>query len=288
MPLLRWRIPVMPAFVQGTSLVFLTRMAGWFTLLLVLVLAHALAQVSWDLLPSPPFLPLPPPPVVAQPVVAKDQNINALVQAHLFGKVDMTAPAAPTALPTAIPETPLKLTLRGIIMVAPPRGGAIIAEVGGEDHFYRRGDALPGGAILQDVQQKQVFLLHNGRLEMLRIPNDNGTDISGSAASNPSLSRYRDQVLANPMSFLGLVQTEPAYRNGRLEGFRVSPGQDDVGFLQRLGFQPGDVVTALNGTPLDDPMKMPGLLGALRDAPTLNAQVSRQGRTETVVLHFDR
>ncbi len=294
MSVLSWRIFSLSIPVQGPSVDFLRRLAVLSTLLLVFVLSRTAAELTWRLLPEPESRAAPPPVVVAGLVTAKDSNINAIVQSHLFGRVDVAAPQPQAPIPTAVPETPLKLVLRGIIMSIPPRGGAIIAEVGGEDHFYRRGDALPSGAVLQEIQQKQVFLLRDHRLEVLRLPNANvpseGAEgaSNGAVGSHQSLGQVREQILANPISFLKLVQSEPVYHDGRLEGFRVRPGQDDAGFLRRIGLESGDLVTRLNGIALDDPMKIPSLLQQLRDLPTLNVDVLRQGRTESIVLRFAR
>ncbi|CAK0747124.1 general secretion pathway protein C [Gammaproteobacteria bacterium] len=285
------------------------------TIFLVLALAHTLAHLTWSLWPNPVRLPPPPRPAAVQPMVSQGPNIEAITAAHLFGKVDVARPA-PTLAPTpvAVPDTPLNLILRGILASTPPEGGAIIAEVGGGEHFYRVGESVPGGAVLQEVQPTQVFLARNQRLETLRLPKEsrggsNPTDTATATdpppgaidhsmedptGNNPdqdpsqTLNRYRDQVLENPASLLSLIQTQPVYRAGKLEGFRLRPGPEGGNLLERYGLKPNDLVTSLNGIPLDNPMKAAEVLRGLRNAPTLNVGVSRQGRTENVTLRFTR
>ena len=288
----------------------LSRLATWVTVLSVFVLAHALAHLTWSLLPEPVSSLAPPRPITARPSVANGPDTEVITRAHLFGKADVARPsqaATPTSVPTAVPETQLKLALRGIIAAVPPDGGAIIAEAGGGDHFFRVGDPLPGGAILQEIQPNQVLLARNHRLETLRLPRLTGLGSITSAPTNESadvtdaseeaepeenlvqtLSDYRDQILENPASFLNLVQTQPVYRSGRLEGFLLRPGQKGGNLLERYGLKPNDLVTSLNGIPLDNPLKAVEVLRGLRNASTLTLGVSRQGRTENITLRFTR
>ncbi|CAK0738975.1 general secretion pathway protein C [Gammaproteobacteria bacterium] len=324
MPLPGWH--TLAALSFPTNL--LDRLAASVTVVLVFVLAHTLAHLTWSLWPEPVSPPPPPRSIVAQSTAARGPDTGLITRAHLFGKVDATRPAPaliPTAAPAAVPETQLKLTLRGIIAAVPPDGGAIIAEAGGSDHFFRVGDPLPGGAVLQEIQPNQVLLARNHRLETLRLPKNPGsgsinittdtapadesvdatdavdtdtTDTTGTteAPEEPAveedsaqvLSRYREQILENPARLLSLIQTQPVYRAGRLEGFLLRPGQEGGDLLERYGLKPNDLVTSLNDIPLDNPLKAVEVLRGLRNAPTLTLGVSRQGRTENITLRFAR
>ena len=304
----RWRVPAIS--LQGPSVEGFAQLATALTVLLTLMLAHLLAQMTWRFFPGS-VSPLPPPRAVAHLTVAKDLNVDTIVQAHIFGKVSAVS-VAPLPIPATVTKAPPNLFLRGVSMAAPPGGGAIIADAGGQSSFVHRGEKIPGGgAILQEIQRKGVFLLRDNHLEVLCLPDtepnqqlqcvDKGDKDKHSVASQPdagggapppgsgqemqALSHYRDQIAANPAILPRLFQTEPVYQEGRLAGFRLHPGQED-GLLQRFGFEANDLVTSLNGIPLDEPGKMFELLRNLRNVRTLSVEVSRQGRTENIVLHF--
>jgi len=50
------------------------------------------------------------------------------------------------------------------------------------------------------------------------------------------------------------MRNQPVLMQGKLRGFRVYPGRNRQAFT-RLGLRSGDLVIAINGTPLDDPAR---------------------------------
>ena len=59
-------------------------------------------------------------------------------------------------------------------------------------------------------------------------------------------------------------------------GFRVNPGRDRATF-EALGLRPGDVVTDINGTVLDDPSRGLQVFQALGEATKANVTMLRDG-----------
>ena len=119
------------------------------TALLVLLIAHALAQLTWIILtPTPTVAPLvgaaagtlPPPPT--------PDHGRRIAAVHLFGEPPATAAAQD---PISAPETKLNLTLRGVFATGDPDGVAIISRGSGQAELFTVGDAIPGGATLKDV-----------------------------------------------------------------------------------------------------------------------------------------
>jgi len=89
-----------------------------------------------------------------------------------------------------------------------------------------------------------------------------------------------DAMVADPNRLLKQVQVSEANNGYRLSGIR---GDSDVG---KLGFRNGDVVTAVNGTSLDDQLGLLGLYGGLGSTRTYNVTILRGGvrQTRTVRL----
>jgi general secretion pathway protein C len=66
-------------------------------------------------------------------------------------------------------------------------------------------------------------------------------------------------------------------------GFRVNPGRDRETFAA-LGLMPGDVVTDINGTVLDDPSRGLQVFEALGEATMANVTVLRDGAPQVIVV----
>jgi len=70
-----------------------------------------------------------------------------------------------------------------------------------------------------------------------------------------------------------------------MNGFRVYPGRDRMAFM-RLGLRPGDQVTAINGTPLDDRDRGEQILHTLGSSSEAHVTVIRNGQQQDLVLNI--
>ena len=66
-----------------------------------------------------------------------------------------------------------------------------------------------------------------------------------------------------------------------LRGYRVAPGRDAAQFTA-LGFESGDIVTAVNGYALSDPTNTVRLYQLMRDATDATFEVERDGATVSI------
>ena len=273
-------------------------------LVLILVLSYSLAQLSWRLLPEPelpdllPAKSLPGKSAVSSP--AGSSLAQQIPQWHLFGEVKQEV-AAPQ--PVELPETNLKLTLRGLIASTDPdEARAIVADPSGKENFYKIGDKLPGNAELDEIHADRIVIKRRGRYETLKLPKESldiasntpaparttrsGRSVPKSTSRserNISLRQYRDTLLNDPQKVADLVRINPAYKNGRFSGYKLQPGRDAT-FLTRYGLKPGDVVTSVNGVALDSPAKGFGLIKDLSTADTLDLIVDRNGIKQQFTL----
>ncbi len=97
------------------------------------------------------------------------------------------------------------------------------------------------------------------------------------------LRNYREALKAHPASLAGLVHTEPVQQDGKFMGYRLQPGAD-AALLSRLGLQPGDVVTAVNGVTLDNPARGQEALSALAAVNDLRLTLLRNGVPHSVTF----
>ena len=262
-------------------------------LCLIALLSYNLAGMTWRLLPAAeqPAVPVSAPTTANAP---RQQSFD-IGRWHLFGEQAKTpVNASPTR---AMPETRLKLILRGI--VAGEDGGvsgAIIASPSGDQSFYALGAALPGGATLKEVHDHHIVLLRNGQLETLQLPRDNldvggndgpsGLDTSRADTPLMSLSEYRDTLLQNPQELADVVQARPYHRDG-ISGYQINPGRDPALFTQ-LGLQANDVITMVNGIRLDNPARGLSILQGLRQQPQVTVEVIRDGIPQTLSIDLNQ
>lgn len=80
-----------------------------------------------------------------------------------------------------------------------------------------------------------------------------------------------------------LIRYSPVLESGEIRGYRIYPSRDRARFAQ-LGLQPGDIVTAINGTPLSDPGRAIEMLNSMTDESNLTLTVERNGAPQDIVL----
>lgn len=265
-------------------------------------------QFVWLLLLGPDLPAATPVPAPSQTVQAAGQG--ELAKWHLFGTAEAGIDLA-TLAQVRMQETALKLTLRGTFNETRPEGGiAIIADEQGVDRSYRVGDLLPGDAKLEQIMAGVVVLSRGGVNETLslrvtdsggvaaspvrapaRAPLPGGSgSVMGSLSVNPviapgavDMQTYRTTNLPNVQELAKQVQVIPAFVNGRMRGVRISVGRDSD-LLEKAGLKPNDIVTAVNGIPLDSPTRQGELLANLRDARQVQVDVERDGKTVKLQL----
>jgi general secretion pathway protein C len=236
-----------------------------------------------------------PEPVLA-PSPASHQrpaaNIQAVESAHLFG----VAVADPTAQdPNNAPLSSANLVLAGTIATQDPKRGIAIISDGGPSKVYSISDNV-NGASLYAVYLDHVILDRAGTLETLLLPRL----IAGSRAA-PRMSRrigadartaeavdnVRRMVQQDPGLLDQVMRTVPSYDNaaGKLRGFRAYPGRNRAIF-NKLGLQAGDLVTAINGQPLDDPQHSQDVFNTIQTSNTVAVTVERGGQKQEITLNI--
>ena len=221
------------------------------------------------------------------PAPARALDLAAITNAHLFG----TAPARKQDGANA-PQTSIPLVLTGTIAGNDPQNGlAILGQTAQSVKVYAVGDNVPGGAKLHSVYSDRVVIERNGQLESLQLPRqlNTGNAPPPSAAAfqgeNTSIERMRRMISDQPGLLADVMRPQPVMDHGRMNGFRVYPGRDRMAFM-RLGLRPGDQVTAINGTPLDDRDRGEQILHTLGSSTEAHVTVIRNGQQQDLVLNL--
>src|SRR6202041_1899560 len=236
-----------------------------------------------------------PQPVLTTPVpVARHAglDVQSVVSAHLFG---VAAPDPSTQDPANAPQSTANLVLAGTIATQDPKHGVAIISDGGPSKVYSVGDNV-GGASLHSVYLDHVILDRNGQLETLLLPRQLGAGMRGPpvvrrAGGDPrtvaAVDNIRRLVQQDPSLLDQVMRTVPSYDNaaGRLRGFRAYPGRNRQIF-NKLGLRPGDLVTAINGTALDDPQRSQEVFNTIQTSDHVTVDVERGGQKQQITLNI--
>jgi general secretion pathway protein C len=236
-----------------------------------------------------------PQPVLAPAMSPRTQrsgvDIQTVVSAHLFG-----VPPAATQDEGNAPQSSANLLLAGTIATQDPKHGvAIISDGGAPSKVYSVGDRI-GGASLHSVYLEHVILDRGGALETLLLPRQlpptRGVAVARRApAGDPrtvaAVDNIRKMVQQDPNILDQVMRTVASYDNaaGKLRGFRAYPGRNRAIF-SKLGLKAGDLVTAINGTPLDDPQRSQDVFNTIQTSDHVTVTIERGGQRQDITLNI--
>lgn len=279
-----------------------SRLPPWVALALVLLIAWQLADVVWNLWPRPAQIASAPVAMV-QPGTQVNRpgkvDTAAIKSANLFGAYQATDEPVVQSEVVDAPETRLRLVLKGTVADSDQaKAFAIIGENGGgADKVYWVGDDIPGSAKLYSVHADRVILRRAGKLEALTLKTLLDKASTSTRAKAPArtansdgqsagMRELREQLVANPAQITDIIRPQPVYANGQQLGYRVYPGRDRQRFVE-LGLRPGDLVTEINGSALNDPAQGQQLLKQVTESDVINLTIQRGGQTQTLTLRMD-
>lgn len=278
---LPWRTPAeWPDFLRSNG----ARLAAG---ILGVLIAVQLAVMVTDYVAGPPA------PVAAADAapaaVAGNQpqfDVVALMNAHLFGQ------AANNTDSRNAPTTSMAMVLAGTIANEDPKKGfALIGDSAASARVYAVGASLPSGVRLHEVYRDRVIIDRSGALEALLLPRN--AAVLG--APPPTAARVQDTPLQaaqealqrNPDALSEIVRAQPVgdLGAGKIRGVRVFPGRNTAAF-SKLGLRAGDLVTSVNGTPLDDPNRALEIFATLQSVPEARVGVVRNGRPTEILVNM--
>jgi general secretion pathway protein C len=259
---------------------------------LATLIALQLAQLAYALLAKPLKSP--------QPVLAagapRPQNpgvdVQSVINAHLFG-VAVIDPGVQD--PANAPQSSANLVLAGTIATQDPKHGvAIISDGGGPSKVYSVGERV-AGASLYSVYMNRVVLDRGGQLETVLLPRvllaGRGANVARRPGADPrtaaAVDNIRRMVQQDPSILDQVMRTVASYDNaaGKLRGFRAYPGRNRQIFA-KLGLKPGDLVTAINGTQLDDPQRSQEVFNTIQTSDRVTVTIERGGAKQDISLNI--
>jgi general secretion pathway protein C len=281
-----------------------TRASGvlppWVASLLVVGLAWKLALLTWALVPQGDPRPVAAPPA-GSATLATDApapgQVEKIVPQHLFGEYK---PDAVQESPAAV-DLPVSATFKllGVYYSSDPKfSSAIISDERGDADVYSVGMALARGAKLSSIEPTRVVIQRGESFEKVELPQEADAGGGGAApnrmAARPAPARreppagsqtaqLQDVLNSAPQPLTELIRPQPVFADGKQLGYRVYPGRNRQQFT-KLGLKPGDLVTQINGAPLDDPARGLEIFKVLEEGSQVSVTVERDGQPQTIVL----
>lgn len=207
------------------------------------------------------------------------------------------APALPPMPPpfpgtdSTVQSTAQPLQLVAVTLGSSPKSGQV--QIGTDRRYpqtYQVGSVLANGAVVEEIRFDRVVLRRGMQREELRLAGaDRGGQLSHIApmpvrASTASNEQPDDgaAVDAAAPTFEQSVMAQPVYDGAVLKGLQISAGLPP-GDPAAYGLERGDVVTAIEGSPVADPVdawQQLAVVAAVHGSVT----VRRAGKVQSVRL----
>ncbi|MGL5660642.1 MAG: type II secretion system protein GspC [Aeromonas sp.] len=289
----QWRkVPLgnLHQWVFGLLLLVLLQQCAALILQLV-SLATPLAHPQWQ--PSQAL-----PPAQADTPIA----LKALSQLALFGQMPprrQTAISA-TALhrqASSQPSPPLNAQLSGVMASSDPAKSIAIITMAGSQHSYGVGEPIHDTqAQVRHVYPDRVIITHDGRDETLMLDGEayNQARLPSKGEALPSRTIPTSVSASTSLSTSVSTSTQlgplsehftviPVHVDGHLKGYRLTAGHN-LHLFKQSGLQVNDLVIALNGFDLQDPLQTMQAIAQLTNARTLSLTIVRQGQPQDLTM----
>ena len=208
---------------------------------------------------------------------------------NLFGSVEKVAEnIKPEAIETLEP-TSLKIALLGTVAGNEQNAVAVIEEKKlRKQGLYRVGDSVEG-AMIKMILRGKVVLRVGDKDEILTMEEDvsktgNGRSQTGTPGQQTSIKVSRqdvEQSMQNINTLLSQVRIRPHFRNGEPDGLSISRIRPNSIFT-KLGLRNGDVVQAIDETPIQSPDDILSLYEKIKSGSTISIQINRRGQQQTI------
>jgi general secretion pathway protein C len=250
----------------------------------------------------------------SEPVAKATRNKDGgqFATRNMFCSECTPAPAAVNLDPQAIAITglPLQLLATNVGDNFEESYATIVNTESQKQGAFTIGDKMPGASgTIQAIHFKYVDFENNGRIERLVLagatvpaapPPVETVASAGTGEGGDEMQQavdtgikkidettYEiekslvDKVLLNPMAIVKGARVVPAMKNGKPEGFKMYAIRPTSAFA-KLGLTNGDTLTSINGFELNSADKALEVYTKLREATSLELEVTRRGKPVTL------
>jgi len=201
------------------------------------------------------------------------------------------------------PKTSLNLKLVGLMYSGDTyQARAIIENPEDGARSYSIHEKVADNAEIYSIEPDHVILLHAGRKEALMLdPEQEASGTAPGTESQPADGRLNKQASAKPQAgpdqspansprklddLMRDFSATPVTEEGELVGFRLAANRDP-GILNDWGIDPSDVITAVNGLPLNSQGRIMVLYNKLKKAGEIELTLDNGGNSRTITVEID-
>lgn len=216
-----------------------------------------------------------------QGVRAPTQAPVAVAPVHPVNKPIGLAPPKPRGNDTSSSPVPLPLLL---VRTTPAlKLQDAIAQIGvyrDSPQTYQGGAILENGASIAEIHADYVVLQKDNHT--IRLYVDASHNVGNNADALTTVGGRKPEppaVITNHDILTDYIRPSPVYDGQTLIGYEVYPGNKSGPFAQ-MGLQAGDVITELNGQPLNDSNSAWRILNQMTEGTSLSATIKRHGASQ--------
>jgi general secretion pathway protein C len=263
--------------------------------LYVLWQAGSLVWKLWLLEQEPPqaaaLVPL-------SPANTETESLQDLLRFPLIRSAANTATADSASLDR--PKTSLNLKLVGLMYSSDPhQARAIIESEKDGARSYSTHERVADKAEIYSIEADRVILLHAGRQEALMLdPEDDASSDQSGTDNQPTDDRKRNQASTESPSASGQIAAStpkkaadvmrdfsatPVMEEGQLVGFRLEALRNPE-LMNEWGIDPDDVITAVNGMPLNSQGRIMVLYDKLKKQKEFELTLINGGNSRTITV----
>lgn len=207
---------------------------------------------------------------------------NFAARQALFSSFDPFYRAGPQQAAGGGVVTSLALTVYGIrLNEGSGLGSAIIAGPDGVQNSFAVGDEILPGVLLKAVAFDHVTIDRGGAEEQIFL--DQSQPAPAAAPGEGGVIPAQSGGIDNPTAD-GLkrdIGFAPRMQNGRITGLILTAKGPT---FQNAGFQPGDIVTQVDGQPVGSPSDLQALQGKIMPGARISLAVERGASLSTINL----
>lgn len=270
-------------------------------IVLIAITAVMLGRLTWTVVEPQSILPAPAAIPLSTTGGAGGAAVRGFAEVAALSAFGNAAGQSRNAAINA-PDTTLRWVLKGVLADPNPlRSSAILAPQGQPEKAYRVGASLPGNVRLEQVLADRVILARDGKLETLRLQRVTlasrrslprrtvdlpQVDSNISIAADGGVARIdREAWMNDPQRIMEVVSATPVLIDGAMYGLEVRPARNAREF-EAAGLQPGDVVTAVEGTPVAEINDYRDIFQQLT-GNTVSLSLDRNGEPMTITITMD-
>ena len=243
---------------------------------LMLVLGWQLAWWTWYFIS---------PSIKTTPLSSESSSaVSLALGRQLFGD-------AGPAIAMATSSSPTGIRLKGVYAVDGKTLSGAVLNLGARDQYVRQGQELSPGLTLAEVRADYVILNRAGVREKVDLDRFENRGAKPAAAGTATATQFRLNVTSSGPNNYALSRQElnsvlgdprqQVFFNGRMAaasggGIRIeeAPGGS---LLEKLGIKTGDIITSINGQPVNSQGDLVRLYTQFGSLTNIRAEVRRGG-----------